>query len=100
MVFEHVNVIDALSSTPSLDPTVVVTNGKITGVAVGLERCPFLALSAHQRAANGGKRRHKPKVENQRILRVMAQRSVSSSTAPQRQAHVSFSASPETARKD
>ena len=33
MVFEHVNVIDGLSSTPSLDTTVVVVNGKITGLA-------------------------------------------------------------------
>lgn len=32
MVFEHVNVIDGLSDTPSLDTTVVVTNGKITSL--------------------------------------------------------------------
>jgi hypothetical protein len=27
-------------------------------------RCPFLALSEHQRTAKGGKRRHKAKVDN------------------------------------
>ena len=31
-VFEHVNVIDGLSNTPSLDTTVVVTDGKITSI--------------------------------------------------------------------
>jgi hypothetical protein len=34
-------------------------------------RCPFLALSVRQRAANGSKRRHKTKVENRRISRVV-----------------------------
>ena len=29
-------------------------------------RCPFLALSVQQRAANGSKRRHKAKAENVR----------------------------------
>jgi imidazolonepropionase-like amidohydrolase len=32
IVFEHVNVIDGLSSSPFLDTTVVVTNGKITSI--------------------------------------------------------------------
>ena len=37
----------------------------------GDQRCPFLALSVQQRAANGSKRRHKTKVENRRISRVV-----------------------------
>src|ERR1041384_6775181 len=47
-------------------------------------RCPFLALWAHQRAANGSKQRHKAKVENRRILRVMKRGSATSSAPPQR----------------
>jgi hypothetical protein len=31
---------------------------------------PFLALSVHQRAANGGKQRHNTKAEHRLILRV------------------------------
>jgi hypothetical protein len=31
-------------------------------------RCSFLALSPHQSAANGGKGRHKAKLEKPRIL--------------------------------
>jgi hypothetical protein len=37
-----------------------------------------------QRAANGGKRQHKAKLENHRILRVMARDPVVSSTPPQK----------------
>jgi hypothetical protein len=53
---------------------------------------PFLALSVHQRAANGGKRRHKAKVETSRMLRVMAHDPAASSTLPQRAANDIFSA--------
>ena len=52
--------------------------------------CPFLALWVQQRAANGGKRRHKAKVENRRILRVMTRDPATSSTPPQRAANVFF----------
>jgi hypothetical protein len=45
-----------------------------------------------QRAANGGKRQHKAKVENHRILRVMARDPAMSSTRPQRAANDVFSA--------
>jgi hypothetical protein len=38
-------------------------------------RCPFLALSKHQRRAKGGKRGHKAKVENRLNLRAAAPRS-------------------------
>jgi hypothetical protein len=54
--------------------------------------CPFLALSLHQTAANGGKRRRKAKVENRRILRVMARDPATANTPPQRAANASFSA--------
>jgi hypothetical protein len=56
------------------------------------ERCPFLALSVHQRAANGSKRRHKAKAENRRIPRVMARDPATSSTRRQRPANDAFSA--------
>jgi hypothetical protein len=39
------------------------------------EGCPFLALSVHPRAANGSKRRHRAKVEDHWILRVMSRTS-------------------------
>jgi hypothetical protein len=55
-------------------------------------RCPFVALSVHQRAANGGKRRHKAKAEDRPILRVMMRDPATSSTRRQRAANVSFSA--------
>jgi hypothetical protein len=60
--------------------------------AIGDQRCPFLALSMQQRAANGSKRRHKAKVENRRILRMMRRDPATSSTSPQRAANVSCSA--------
>ena len=41
------------------------------GREVPWRRCPFLALLVHQRAANGGKRRHKAKAENRPVLPVM-----------------------------
>ena len=55
-------------------------------------RCPFLALSLHQRAANGGKRRHKAKVQIRAIRRVMAGHPATPSTRAQSAANVSFSA--------
>jgi hypothetical protein len=45
-----------------------------------------------QRAANGGKRQHKAKLENHRILRVMARDPATSSTRRQRAANAVFSA--------
>ena len=42
--------------------------------------CSFLALSLHQGAANGGKRRHTAKVSNRRILRGMKRDPATSST--------------------
>jgi hypothetical protein len=55
-------------------------------------RCPFLALSVHQRAANGSKRRHKAKAEDRWIFRVMARDPATPSKEAQRAANVSFSA--------
>jgi hypothetical protein len=61
-------------------------------LANGDRRRPFLALSVHQGAANGSKRRHTAKAEDRRILRVMARDPAISSTRRQRAANVSFSA--------
>jgi hypothetical protein len=55
-------------------------------------RCPFLALSVLQRAANAGKRRHKAKVEDRPILQAMERDPETSSTRAQRTTNVSFSA--------
>jgi len=61
-------------------------------LSIGYQRCPFLALSTQQTAANGSKRRHKAKVENRLILRVMAHVPATPSTWPQRAANEVFSA--------
>jgi hypothetical protein len=41
----------------------------ITTLGFELGRCPFLALWQQQRAAKGGKARHKAKPKNRQILR-------------------------------
>ena len=89
----------------SCRPTIVSSQSRkppasrswISSVALGARsrdsgRCPFLALSVQQGAANGSKRRHKAKVENRPILRAMARDPATSSTPPQRAANASFSA--------
>lgn len=53
-------------------------------------RCPFLALCQQQGAANGRKRRHKAKVRNRRIRRVMVGEPATSSILPQRPANVAL----------
>jgi len=55
-------------------------------------RCPFLALPAQQRAANGSNRRHKAKDGNCRIPRVIARNPAAFGTPPQRAANDVFSA--------
>jgi len=55
-------------------------------------RCPFLALSSQQRAANGSKARHRSKVEKCPIRWAMTHDGATSSKWPQRTANVSFSA--------
>jgi hypothetical protein len=54
------------------------------------KRCPFLALSVQQGAANGSKRRHKAKVGNRRIPRVMKRDPAASGKLPQSAANASF----------
>jgi hypothetical protein len=55
------------------------------------KRCPFFTLSMQQGAANGSKRRHKAKVGNRRILRVMKRDPATSGKLPQSAANASFS---------
>ena len=60
------------------------------GTIPPLGRCPFLALSVHQKSANGSKGRHKAKAEDRPILRVMARVPATSRTPRQRAANAFF----------
>jgi hypothetical protein len=57
-----------------------------------LRRCPFLALSVQQGAANGSKRRHKAKAAIRPILPAMARDPAACRTLPHSAANVAFSA--------
>jgi hypothetical protein len=70
----------------------VLRHNSIGARDLPLGRCPFLALSVHQRAAKGSKGRHKAKGENRRNLRGMRRDPAASSKPPQRAANASFSA--------